>query len=451
MAKEGVILVVDDNKGILTAVSMLLARYFAKVLTISSPNQIHNALRENQVDVVLLDMNFTSGINSGNEGIYWLARIKETDPTIQVVLFTAYGDIDLAVKGIKEGAADFVVKPWDNDKLVASVQNAYNLRKTRKEMRQLKEIKRELVDGGQRMFWGQSAVMKKLEDAVNKVAGTDATILITGQNGTGKELLAMEIHRRSLRSQEIMVPVDMGAITETLFESELFGHVKGAFTDAKADRAGKFEVAHKGTLFLDEIGNLPLHLQSKLLTVLQTYQVVRVGGNMPVRTDFRLVCATNRDLNEMVRQGTFREDLLYRINTIHLELPPLCERKEDIVPLAERFLEKYAARYHKVNMHLSPAAVSRLKEYSWPGNIRELQHTIEKAVIMAESDEPDMPVLGAGNARPVPSSTQQTLEQMECELIRQALEIHRGNMSAVAGQLGITRQTLYNKLRKYGL
>ncbi|MFA5227775.1 MAG: sigma 54-interacting transcriptional regulator, partial [Bacteroidales bacterium] len=277
MAKEGVILVVDDNKGILTAVSMLLARYFAKVLTISSPNQIHNALRENQVDVVLLDMNFTSGINSGNEGIYWLARIKETDPTIQVVLFTAYGDIDLAVKGIKEGAADFVVKPWDNDKLVASVQNAYNLRKTRREMRQLKEIKRELVDGGQRMFWGQSAVMKKLEDAVNKVAGTDATILITGQNGTGKELLAMEIHRRSLRSQEIMVPVDMGAITETLFESELFGHVKGAFTDAKADRAGKFEVAHKGTLFLDEIGNLPLHLQSKLLTVLQTYQVVRVG------------------------------------------------------------------------------------------------------------------------------------------------------------------------------
>ncbi len=451
MAKEGVILVVDDNKGILTAVSMLLARYFAKVLTISSPNQIHNALRENQVDVVLLDMNFTSGINSGNEGIYWLARIKETDPTIQVVLFTAYGDIDLAVKGIKEGAADFVVKPWDNDKLVASVQNAYNLRKTRKEMRQLKEIKRELVDAGQRMFWGQSAVMKKLEDAVNKVAGTDATILITGQNGTGKELLAMEIHRRSLRSQEIMVPVDMGAITETLFESELFGHVKGAFTDAKADRAGKFEVAHKGTLFLDEIGNLPLHLQSKLLTVLQTYQVVRVGGNMPVRTDFRLVCATNRDLNEMVRQGTFREDLLYRINTIHLELPPLCERKEDIVPLAERFLEKYAARYHKGNMHLSPAAVSCLKEYSWPGNIRELQHTIEKAVIMAESDEPDMPSLGAGNARPVPSSTQQTLEQMECELIRQALEIHRGNMSAVAGQLGITRQTLYNKLRKYGL
>jgi DNA-binding NtrC family response regulator len=359
--------------------------------------------------------------------------------------------VELAVKSVKEGAADFVVKPWDNDKLVASVQNAYNLRKTRKEMRQLKEIKRELVDGGQRMFWGQSAVMKKLEDAVNKVAGTDATILITGQNGTGKELLAMEIHRRSLRSQEIMVPVDMGAITETLFESELFGHVKGAFTDAKADRAGKFEVAHKGTLFLDEIGNLPLHLQSKLLTVLQTYQVVRVGGNMPVRTDFRLVCATNRDLNEMVRQGTFREDLLYRINTIHLELPPLCERKEDIVPLAERFLEKYAARYHKVNMHLSPAAVSRLKEYSWPGNIRELQHTIEKAVIMAESDEPDMPVLGAGNARPVPSSTQQTLEQMECELIRQALEIHRGNMSAVAVQLGITRQTLYNKLRKYGL
>ncbi len=448
MAKEGVILVVDDNKGILTAVSMLLARYFAKVLTISSPNQIHNTLRENQVDVVLLDMNFTSGINSGNEGIYWLARIKETDPTIQVVLFTAYGDIDLAVKGIKEGAADFVVKPWNNEKLVASVQNAYNLRNTRKEMRQLKEIKRELVNGGPKMYWGQSVVMKRLEDAVNKVAGTDANILITGQNGTGKELLAMEIHRRSSRSQEIMVPVDMGAITETLFESELFGHVKGSFTDAKADRAGKFEVAHKGTLFLDEIGNLPLHLQSKLLTVLQTYQVVRVGGNMPIKTDFRLICATNRDLNEMVRQGTFREDLLYRINTIHLELPPLCERKEDIVPLAERFLEQYAARYHKGNMHFSPTAASYLKDYSRPGNIRELQHTIEKAVIMAESDEPDMSSLGTGNNRPASPAGQQTLEQMECELIRQALELHRGNMSAVAGQLGITRQTLYKKLRK---
>lgn len=455
MAKEGTILVVDDNKGILTAVSMLLGRYFQKVVTISSPNQIHAALRENAVDVILLDMNFTSGINSGNEGIYWLSRIKETDPTIQVVLFTAYADIDLAVRGIKEGAADFVVKPWDNEKLIASMQGAYNLRVNRKEVQQLKEVKAELTAVKSSMIWGHTPSMKRLEEAVNKVAATDANVLITGENGTGKEVLATEIHLRSTRAKEIMVPVDMGAITETLFESELFGHVKGAFTDAKVDRAGKFEIAHKGTLFLDEIGNLPLHLQSKLLTVLQTYQVVRVGGNTPIKTDFRLICATNRDLPEMARQGTFREDLLYRINTIHLELPPLRERKDDIISLASRFLKTYSQKYHKDNIEFASTALDKLREYPWPGNIRELQHTIEKAVIMAEGSSLTanglfLPSRSDAIASVAPQAAQ-TLEEMEREMIRKALLRHNGNLSAVAEQLGITRQTLYNRLKKFGL
>ncbi len=459
MAKEGTLLVVDDNKGILTAVSLLLGQYFAKVITLSTPNLIHNTLRENPVDVVLLDMNFTSGINSGNEGLYWLSRIKkEVDPTIQVVLFTAYADIDLAVKGIKEGAADFVVKPWENDKLITSLQGAYNLRNNRKEVQQLKDIKRELVTRQSNMFWGTSAVMRSLEDTINKVAATDATILITGENGTGKEVLATEIHLRSPRSQEIMVPVDMGAITETLFESELFGHVKGAFTDAKADRAGKFEVAHKGTLFLDEIGNLPLHLQAKLLTAIQTCQVVRVGGNIPIKTDIRLICATNRDLPQMARDGSFREDLLYRINTIHIELPALRQRKEDIVPLARMFLDRYAAKYHKEGLTLTASACTRLSEYPWPGNIRELQHTMEKAVIMADGSTitpsslslSSTPVAPAGQAA-AQAARAQTLEEMERELIRQAMQRHEGNMSAVAEQLGITRQTLYNRLKKFGL
>lgn len=458
MAKEGTLLVVDDNKGILTAVSLLLGQYFAKVITLSTPNLIHNTLRENSVDVVLLDMNFTSGINSGNEGIYWLTRIKEVDSTIQVVLFTAYADIDLAVKGIKEGAADFVVKPWENDKLITSLQGAYNLRNNRKEVQQLKDIKRELVTRQSNMYWGNSPVMRQLEETINKVAATDATILITGENGTGKEVLATEIHLRSPRSQEIMVPVDMGAITETLFESELFGHVKGAFTDAKADRAGKFEVAHKGTLFLDEIGNLPLHLQAKLLTAIQTCHVVRVGGNTPIKTDIRLICATNRDLPLMAREGSFREDLLYRINTIHVEIPALRQRKEDIIPLAQMFLDRYATKYHKEGLTLASNACTRLTEYPWPGNIRELQHTMEKAVIMADGSSitpSSLALSSAPNTSPTPSQTQanqaQTLEEMERELIKQAMQRHEGNMSAVAEQLGITRQTLYNRLKKFGL
>ena len=327
MTKQGTILVVDDNKGILTAVQMLLGTCFEKVITISTPNKIKATLHDENIDVVLLDMNFSAGINTGNEGLFWLSEIKKEDASIQVVLFTAYADIDLAVRGIKEGAADFVVKPWDNERLVASLRNACELARSQREVKRLREIRCELtVD--EPMFWGTSPAMERIREIVEKVAATDANILITGENGTGKEMLAREIHRRSHRSGGPMVAVDMGAVPETLFESELFGHVKGAFTDARTDRAGKFEVADGGTLFLDEIGNLPPHLQSKLLTAIQGGRIFRVGSNTPVAVDIRLICATNRDLFGMVaRGGEFREDLLYRINTIHIDLPPLRQRR----------------------------------------------------------------------------------------------------------------------------
>lgn len=334
MTKQGTILVVDDNKGILTAVQMLLGTCFEKVITISTPNKIKATLHDENIDVVLLDMNFSAGINTGNEGLFWLSEIKKEDASIQVVLFTAYADIDLAVRGIKEGAADFVVKPWDNAKLLETLKTAYNIRTANRKGISIATDKL-VVSKESGMFWGESNAMQQLRSLIEKVARTDANILVTGENGTGKEMLAREIHLLSNRKKETLVPVDMGAITETLFESELFGHVKGAFTDARADRPGKFEVANKGTLFLDEIGNLSYHLQAKLLTALQRRSIVRVGSNTPIPVNIRLICATNRDLQEMVQKGDFREDLLYRINTIHVEIPPLRERPEDIVPLTE--------------------------------------------------------------------------------------------------------------------
>ena len=383
MTKQGTILVVDDNKGILTAVQMLLGTYFEKVITISTPNKIKATLHDENIDVVLLDMNFSAGINTGNEGLFWLSEIKKEDASIQVVLFTAYADIDLAVRGIKEGAADFVVKPWDNAKLLETLKTAYNIRTANRKGISIATDKL-VVSKESGMFWGESNAMQQLRSLIEKVARTDANILVTGENGTGKEMLAREIHLLSNRKKETLVPVDMGAITETLFESELFGHVKGAFTDARADRPGKFEVANKGTLFLDEIGNLSYHLQAKLLTALQRRSIVRVGSNTPIPVNIRLICATNRDLQEMVQKGDFREDLLYRINTIHVEIPPLRERPEDIVPLTEIFLSKYTKIYGKTAICLSLDAKEKLKAQPWFGNIRELEHTIEKAVIIAE-------------------------------------------------------------------
>ena len=451
MVKEGTLLIVDDNRSILDALQLLLGNYFARVLTLPSPNQLVTTLRREMVDVVLLDMNFSAGINTGNEGFYWLQEIRRTRPDVKVVLFTAYADIDLAVRAMRDGAVDFVVKPWDNDRLVAALRNAYNLARSQREVKQLKEIKRELTQE-EPMFWGSSPAMMRIRELVGKVAATDANILITGENGTGKEMLAREIHNRSARRRELMVSVDMGAVPETLFESELFGHVKGAFTDARSDRAGKFEVADHGTLFLDEIGNLPPHLQSKLLTVLQSGRIVRVGSNTPVTVDIRLISATNRDLYRMVADGQFREDLLYRINTIHIDLPPLRQRREDILPLAEEFLHRYAVKYAKPIEGFDAKAVREMQEYPWAGNIRELQHTVEKAVILCDGGQITSSTL---LLRPAPAPAAEaeftTLDEMERSMIARAMERCGGNMTEVARQLGITRQTLYNKIKRYGL
>lgn len=446
MAKSGTIIIVDDNKGVLTAVQILLKNYFSKVITLSSPITLTTAIREEAPEVILLDMNFTSGINTGNEGLFWLHEIKKVRPDLPVVLFTAYADIDLAIRGIKEGAADFIVKPWDNLKLVETLQAAASLPGSKKT-----GVRKEKV-GTPTIYWGESKSMRQLRTLTEKVASTDANILITGENGTGKEILAREIHALSNRRQQEMIAVDMGAITESLFESELFGHVKGSFTDAHADRTGKFEAADKSTLFLDEIGNLPYHLQAKLLTAIQRRSIVRVGSNNPIPIDIRLICATNRNLQEMADREEFREDLLYRINTIHIEIPPLRERKEDILPLAERFIARFCKQYDKEPMKLSPAAKDKLTAHPWYGNIRELEHAIEKVVIINDGLQipPELFQLSSRKTEASDKSIS-TLEEMEIQMIRKALEACAGNLSAVAAQLGITRQTLYNKMKKFGL
>ena len=445
--KKGTLLVVDDNRNILTTVRLLLEPVFQQIITIASPASIPARLREDHPDVVLLDMNFSSGINSGNEGLFWLREIKSRSPKTQVVLFTAYADIALAVTGIKEGAADFVVKPFDSEKMVATLTEA------RDKDRQASGTPKGGKAQQSAMYWGESEAMTRLRDMVEKVAATDANILITGENGTGKEVLACEIHRLSARAKKQMLPVDMGAISETLFESELFGHVKGAFTDAKADKPGKFELAEGGTLFLDEIGNLSYALQAKLLTALQRRSIMRVGGSVPIPVDVRLVCATNRDLQQMVAEGDFREDLLYRINTIHLELPALRQRQADIVPLATRFLHHYAGLYNKPDMRFSSEAEQKLTALPWYGNIRELQHAVEKAVILAEGGviAPDDIDGGNQTRREKPMDEVQTLDEMERRMIEKTIRECEGNLSVVAARLGISRQTLYNKIKRYGL
>lgn len=442
--KHGTILVVDDNRNILTTVRMLLADVFAKVVAIANPAGIPARLREDRPDVVLLDMNFHSGVNNGNEGLFWLHEVKRLRPQTQVVLFTAYADIELAVRGMREGAADFIVKPFDNAKLVETLVNA------RKHVPGKARPKAAADDTA--MFWGTSAAMRDLRLTVEKVAPTDANILITGENGTGKEVLAHEIHRLSRRSGSPMMSVDLGAVAESLFESEVFGHVKGAFTDAKADKAGKFELANGGTLFLDEIGNLGYGLQAKLLTVLQRRSITRVGGVRETPIDVRLICATNKDLPQMVEDGTFREDLLYRVNTIHLHLPPLRERRGDIAAMARMFLSRYAAKYGRQGMTLSDEAARQIEDLPWPGNIRELQHAMERAVIMADGNvaslSPDISQRGreAGSLQ-----GSQTLEDIEKEAIAKSIRQNGGNLSIVAQMLGISRQTLYNKIKRYGL
>ncbi|MGE0077360.1 MAG: sigma-54-dependent transcriptional regulator [Bacteroidales bacterium] len=452
---KGNILIVDDNKSILSALEILLSSEFESVTSISNPELLTAELKKNDYNLILLDMNFKAGINTGNEGIYWLNRIKETNPQISVVMITAFGDIELAVKALKAGATDFILKPWDNDKLIATLKTALELNLSKREVNTLKEKNQELkneINRDSKYIIGSSPKLMQVLNMVRKVAKTDANILITGENGTGKELIAREIHRMSNRANEVMVNVDMGAISETLFESELFGHMKGAFTDARENRPGKFETANHGSLFLDEIGNLSYHLQAKLLAVIQNRQVCRIGSNQQIPVDIRLICATNKNLESMVHEGLFREDLLYRINTIQIEIPPLRERGEDILILADFFLKKYASKYNKTNLRLNQQASEKLMNYPWPGNVRELQHTIEKAVILSEgsvlkADSFFMKPIAAIKNSKVPI----TLDEMERQMINQAIEDNQGNLSAAADQLGVTRQTLYNKIKKMGI
>ena len=398
-------------------------------------------------------MNFSAGINSGNEGLYWLSRILEYDANLSVIMITAYGDVELAVRAVKDGAVDFVLKPWENSRLLVTINTAIQLQNSRKEVKFLKDKEQNLknvIKKDTTVIIGESQQFKRVLEIVEKVAKTDANILITGENGTGKDVLARELHRQSLRSKEVMVNVDMGSLSDTLFESELFGHVKGAFTDAKDDRAGKFEIARGSTLFMDEIANLSLPLQAKLLVALQNREIVKVGSNKKVPIDIRLVCATNSNLNLLVSKGEFREDLLYRINTIQIEIPPLRERVTDIPLLANFFLSMYSSKYKKSELMFDNEVMEQLKQYAWPGNVRELQHAVEKAVILSDGN-----TLTQHNFI-FPKSTREeapvkTLEEMERIMIEESIRNHEGNLSSVAIQLGISRQTLYNKIKKYQL
>ena len=447
--KKGKILVVDDNAGIRNALKILLPMYFSEVEAIPSPSTLVSSLEQFRPDVVLLDMNFNTSINTGNEGLYWAGEIKKMVPEVEVVLFTAYADIALAVEGMKRGAFDFIVKPWDNDKLIEVLTAARD--KARKAMKRDARSEQAMTAESQ-MFWGSSRPMEAIRKTLDKIAPPDATVLITGENGTGKDVLAREIHAHSLRSGKPMVAVDAGAITETLFESELFGHVKGAFTDAHTDHVGKFEQADGGTLFLDEIGNIPLHLQAKLLRAIQNRSIVRVGGNEAKPINIRLICATNMDLEQLVREGRFREDLYYRINTVHIALPALRERKEDIVPLAQMFLERFAEKYHRPLTGIAPDAAAMLTEGRWSGNIRELQNCIEKAVILSDGSELTAKDIQLEQAAKAVGTTIKAVSDAEEErLIRQAMDRTNGNISAAAKMLGVSRPTLYAKLKKYGL
>ena len=455
-SKVGKILIVDDNAGIRKTLEILLPMYFAEVKTLPSPASLVTVLEQYRPDVVLLDMNFNTSINTGNEGLYWTSELKKMAPNVEVVLFTAYADIQLAVEGMKRGAFDFIVKPWKNEKLIEVLTAARD--KARKALQRDARSKSvatamDATSPRTQMFWGTSAVMATIQKTLTKIAPTDATVLITGENGTGKDILAQEIHAHSLRSGKPMVAVDAGAITETLFESELFGHVKGAFTDAHTDHSGKFEQAEGSTLFLDEIGNIPLHLQAKLLRAIQNRSIVRVGGTETKPVNIRLICATNMDLEALVKEGRFREDLYYRINTVHIALPPLRERREDIIPLAEMFLEHYAEKYHRPLIGLDESAAQILKNYHWGGNIRELQNCMEKAVILSDGT-----TLSAKDIQLEQSVTFKSVgtikaisEADEERLVRDAMTRTGGNISAAAKLLGVSRPTLYTKLKKYGL
>jgi DNA-binding NtrC family response regulator len=435
---------------------MLLKKQNHHVIIEKNPNKIPFLLNNDTYDVILLDMNFSKDITSGKEGFYWLEQILDRDPQAVVILITAFGDVEMAVRALKQGATDFILKPWQNEKLVATIATAIKLRQSYTELDKLKKAKEMLEEEISRPFGeiiGESPAIREVFTLIEKVAKTDANVLILGENGTGKELIARAIHQRSLRHKNSFVSVDMGAITETLFESELFGHKKGAFTDAREDRPGRFELANNGTLFLDEIGNLSLSLQSKLLSALQSRLVTRVGSNASLPVDIRLICATNMPLDKMIQEGTFRQDLLYRINTVEIRVPPLCERVEDIPLLTRHYLSHYARKYHKMVSKISPEAMDKLKRYAWPGNIRELQHSIERAVIMTDSDTlHDSDFLFSRSAGGNSASLETlNLDEVERTAIAKALQLHSGNISKAADELGLTRASLYRRMEKYGL
>jgi DNA-binding NtrC family response regulator len=449
--KKASVLVVDDDTDVLTAVRLLLRPQVKEIVTEKNPENISSLLAQHSFDVILLDMNFASSIHTGNEGLFWLKKIKALRSQAAVIMITAYGDIDLAIRSLKEGAYDFVVKPWHNDKLLTTIQEAISKKgngpKLSSPTEQTPVIGSELL--------GESEVMQDIFFKIKKVAPTDANILILGENGTGKELIAKAIHQHSLRADKPFVKVDVGALTESLFETELFGHKKGAFTDAREDRAGRFEAANGGTIFLDEIGNISLHQQSKLLSVLQNRQVIRVGANEPVDINVRLLCATNVSLAEMANEARFRKDLIYRINTVEITVPPLRKRGDDIILLAKHFTSVYANKYMKPVPDLSRAAKEKLKSYHFPGNVRELQYAIERAVIMADSDvlEASDILFSPIEAAPAVEAQQQqtNLEELEKTTILRVLEKHSGNLSKASKELGITRTALYRRLGKYDI
>jgi len=455
--KAGKVLVIDDDEDILQAARLLLKQHVSQIHTEKTAELIPFLLKNDNYDVIFLDMNFAIGATSGKEGFQWLDKILELDPNAVVVLITAYGDVEMAVKAIKKGATDFILKPWQNERLIATLSTALNLRKSRTEAKNLRSKQQQLsqdMDQPFHEFIGRSQSMQKVFSDIQKVAQTEANVLILGENGTGKELVARELHRQSPRADEIFISVDMGALSETLFESELFGHVKGAFTDAREDRAGRFEVASGGSLFLDEIGNLPLTLQAKLLTVIEKRRVIRLGSNKPIEIDVRLICATNMNIHEMISQNKFRQDLLYRINTVEIRIPPLKERREDIPLLAQHFLNIYSKKYHKAISKISSSTIKRLEKYNWPGNVRELQHAMERAVIMSESRT----LQPSDFFFSKPESKENFLEYENLELsgleklaLRKALSKYSGNISRTAKELGISRASLYRRMDKYGL
>ena len=455
--KIGKILAIDDNEDILFALKLLLKNHVELIQTETNPERIPEHLNNENFDVILLDMNFTKDAISGQEGFDWLAKIVEIDPDAVVVFITAYGDAEKAVKAIKLGATDFVLKPWQNEKLLATISSAIKLRRSKSEATDLRKKQKEISaiqDQPFHEFIGNSPEMQQVFATIQKVAKTDANILILGENGTGKELVARALHRNSLRKDEIFISVDLGAIAETLFESELFGHMKGSFTDAKKDKPGRFEIASGGTLFLDEIGNLSLPMQAKLLTVLERREITRVGANKPNPIDVRLICATNNNIHEMVQDESFRQDLLYRINTVEIHLPPLRERVSDIPLLAEHFLGVYAKKYRKKIKGITADAMKKLNQYQWPGNVRELQHALERAVIMSDSDSlQDSDFLLSARNEKVAEIELNTynLEEVEKNIIVKVLKQNQGNVTQAATVLGLTRTSLYRRMEKYGL